>query len=402
MKRTLLATMLCMSVSAVNAQNAPIKIVGSFDLSGGAAAVGKDTLTGVQFAVDQLNAKGGVLGRKVDLQYQDNGTNPRQAVDQATQLVQDGAVFLMAPQSSGNSLAVTKAVSAKYKMPMCISASGTDDLTMKDFQPYIFSVTPNSWFEMGASAARLSKLPYKRYALIGADYAGGRSNIVRFKEFLKAANPNIEFVDEEYPKLGAIDYTANINKVLASNPDYVFTIFYGNDLITFSKQAAAVGFFKQINNKFEALYDESTLKVIGDNAAIGSDARQRAPAGYLAKASPQSAEYIKRFRAKYGDVPSDWMTLAYDCVMTWAQAAEFAKTTDADPVMKAIETHEFSSMRGPLHFAAFDHQADNPVFSGIVTYSAELKQPVVDIKEIIPGSLIRPSEAIVMKSRQAQ
>ena len=104
---------------------------------------------------------------------------------------------------------------------MCVSASGADEVTMKDFQPYIFSVTPNSYFEMKAAAARLAKLPYRRYALIGADYAGARDNLIRFKDFLKQADLNAEIVIEEYSRLGAIDYTANINKRPPRCPDFL-------------------------------------------------------------------------------------------------------------------------------------------------------------------------------------
>lgn len=400
MKASVIAALVCMAPVCAGAQSgAPIKIVGSLDLSGGAAVPGNDTLLGVQFAVETLNKKGGVLGRPVTFDYQDNGTNPQRAINQATALLQGGAVMLMAPQSSANTLAVTKTVSAKMKMPMCVSTSGSDAVTMKDFQPYVFSVTSNSWFDMKADAVKLSRQPYKRYAILAADYAGARASVVRFKEFLKAAKPDVEFVIEEYPKLGAIDYTASINKILAAKPDYVRSILYGNDLITFSKQAATVGFFQEINNRFAALYDESTLKALGDTAAVGSEGEQRAPAVYIEKLNPASHDYVTAYKAKHGTLPADWTTMAYDCVMVWAQAVAIAKTTDADPVMQAIETAEFQTNRGPLRFGKYDHQANVPVFMGTVSYSKELKQPYMEITDVIRGDEVRPTEAEVMKSR---
>jgi branched-chain amino acid transport system substrate-binding protein len=385
------------------AQTAPVKIAGSLDLSGPAASVGKDALVGVQHAVEVLNEKGGVLGRPVAFDYQDNGTNAQRASSQAMALVKDGgAVMLISPQSSGNTLAVSKTVSAKLKMPMCVSASSSDDITMKDFQPYVFSVTTTSYQTMRADAIRMAKQPYKRYAVLGGDSAAGRANVARFKEFIKELNPQAEIVIEEYPKLGAIDYTASINKILAAKPDYVLAILYGTDLITFSKQASALGFFKQVDNRFYADYDETTLKALGEFAAVGTDGGQRAPAGYLANFGSQSKDYVTRFKAKYGTLPSDWTTLAYDCVMIWAQAANAAKTTDADAVMRAIESNEFASMRGPLRFAKYDHQADTPVFMGRLEYSKDLGQAVMAITEVMPGSVVRPSEAVVLKSRRGE
>jgi branched-chain amino acid transport system substrate-binding protein len=380
----------------------PIKIVGSLDLSGGAAVPGNDTLLGVQFAVETLNKHGGVLGRPVEFKYQDNGTNPQRAVNQATALIEAGVALLIAPQSSANTLALTKTVSAKLKVPMCVSASGTDDVTMRDFQPYVFSLTPNVWFDMKADAAKLSKMPYKRYALIGADYAGARVSINRFKEFLKEARPDVEFVVEEYPKLGSVDYTATINKIVAAKPDYVASIFYGNDLLTFVKQATALGFFKQIDNRFNALYDETTLRNLGESAPVGTDGMQRAPAAYLAKGTPKSIEFLQEFTAKHGNPPGDWTTMAYDCVITWAQAVTMAKTTDADAVMKAIEAGEFDTMRGRLRFGKNDHQAEVPSFIGKIEYNKEVGRAVMNITNVIPGKDIRPSDEVLKKSRQSQ
>ena len=240
----------------------PIVIAGSFDLSGAAADVGKDVLDGVQYAIEVLNKGGGVLGRKVELRYQDNGTNPQKSVDQANTLLRDGGKFLLAPQSSASAIAVSKAVSGKLKIPSCVSSSNSDDITIKDYQPYIFEIGPNSYMEMRAVATRLAKEPYRRYAVISADYAGGRANANRFKEFIKELNPQTEIVVEEYPKFGATDYTASINKILAAKPDYVWTVLFGADLITFSKQAEALGFFSQVKNRFMALYDGNTLNEV--------------------------------------------------------------------------------------------------------------------------------------------
>ena len=70
--------------------------------------------------------------------------------------------------------------------------------------------------------------------------------------------------------------------------------------------------------------------------------------------------------------------------------------------MRVIETAEFASMRGPLRFGKYDHQAETSVFIGRLEYSQELGQAVVAIGEVIPGSAVRPSEATVLKSRRAE
>lgn len=399
-RKSLLALMLSLlAVTPATAQGEPIVIAGTFDLSGAAADVGKDAFEGAKLAIETLNGRGGVLGRKLELRHQDNGTNPQKSVDQATAMIRDGAKFLMAPQASSSAIAVNKAVSGKLKTPTCVSTSTADDITIKDFQPYVFTMSANSYMESRATAAMLAKQPYKRYAVISADYAGGRSGANRFKEFIKELNPSAEIVVEEYPKFGATDYTASINKVLAAKPDYVWTILFGADLITFTKQAQAVGFFDQINKRFLALYDGNTLKALGDAAVVGTEGWQRVPVNLVSKGSAEGQAYVNGFKTKNGVYPSDWAGLAYDCVMIWAQAAEAAKSIEPDAIVKAIETTEFKSVRGPLKFGAFDHQGEVPVYIGKVVKSQEFGQPLLDIAEPIPGAKARPAEDVVRKLR---
>jgi len=389
-----------LSTAAFAQGSVPIKIVAPVDLSGAAADVGRDSLAGTQFAIEKINREGGVLGRQIVLEQQDSGSNPQRAVNQAIALLQEHkAPFMMSPQSSATALAVSKAVTAKVKVPTCVSTSAAEEITIKDFNPYIFSLTPNANMEGRAQAQRYGSFPYKRYALVSADYAGGRSLLEGFKKALKEKNPNVEFVVEEFPKFGATDYTSSINKILAAKPDYVFTTLFGNDLITFSKQATAVDFFKQINNRFGALYDFNTLKTMGDQAPIGTDGVQRAPANYLSKNNPDAAAFIADYKAKKGGYPSDWTIMTYDCVTTWAQAANSAKSLNADEVMRAIETLQFNSARGPFKIRALDHQAEIPVYMGKVTHSAEFGQAILDIDIVIPASQSLPSQAEVMKLR---
>ncbi|MFT3814906.1 MAG: ABC transporter substrate-binding protein [Acidovorax sp.] len=382
------------------AQGQPIRIVGPVDMSGGAADVGRDALAGFQYAIEQLNKNGGVLGRQLVYEHQDGGGNPQRSISQGNSLLQQGgAALVLSPQSSAAALAFNKVFTPKAKVPVCVGVSTSDAITMKDFNPYVYSVTPTSFMEGRALAAHFAKLPYKRYAMLSADYAGGRDVVSRVRNSLKALRPDIEIVAEEYPKFGATDYTASINKLLAAKPDYVFSILYGADLLTFSKQANSIGFFKQINNKFAALYDFNTLKAMGENAPVGTEGYQRAPANYLSRQSAQAKTFIDGFKSKTGGYPSDWTIMSYDCVMTWAQAATAAKSIEPDAVMKAIESNKFNSPRGAFQFAAYDHQADVPTFMGVVTQSKEFGQPVLDIKEVLSGAASRPSEETVRAIR---
>ena len=403
MKRSTLLVLAGLSLAGIsNARAAdPIKIAGSFDLSGGAAAIGQETKVGVEYAVEVLNKRGGVLGRQIQLELQDNGTNTQRAVSQSLQLAKDGIDFLLSPTSTGSTLAVTSAVSAKLKLPMCVSASAGDDITMKSFQPYMFSAAASQFMMFRAAAVYAAQKGYKRIGMLAVDTAGGHIGNERFKTFIKELIPDAQIVVEEYPKVGSSDFTATLNKIMAAKPEYVFANIFGTDIVTVSKQGDAIGFFKQINNQFAVLYDSNTLAVLGDQAILGTVGYTRAPFNYIIKASPEGKAYVEAFKARYGSYPGDETTSAYDCVMNWAQAVEAAKTTAGDAVIKQIETLEFNSPRGKFHYAAYDHMGNFPVFLGHVVPSKEYGQPVLDIEVVVPGDKARPSEADVMKSRAA-
>ena len=401
MERSAFAAVAAVALLSIGAARAadPIKIAGSFDLSGAAAGIGQSTKVGAEYAVEVLNKRGGVLGRQIQLELQDNGTNTQRAVSQALQLAKDGIDFLLSPTSTGSSLGVSAAVSAKYKLPMCVSASAGDDITMKSFQPYMFSAASSQYMMFRAAAVYAAQKGYKRIGLVATDTTGGHIGTERFKTFIKELIPNAEFVVEEYPKVGSSDFTATLNKIMASKPEFVFANIFGTDVVTISKQGESIGFFKQINNQFATLYDSNTLATLGDQAILGTIGYTRAPFNYIMKASPEGKAYVEGFKARYGSYPADEATMAYDCVMNWAAAVEKAKTTEADAVIKQIETMEFDSPRGKFRYATYDHMGNFPVFLGHVVAGKEFGQPVLDIEVAVPGDKARPSEAEVMKSR---
>jgi branched-chain amino acid transport system substrate-binding protein len=379
-------------------ESGPIKIGTAIDLSGPVAGTGKDALAGMQFAVDALNAAKGVLGRKVDFIVRDNQSLPQVAVEEATQLVEtDKVVALMAPAGSAASLAVSTQVSKPLKVPMFTHSSNDGALTVKQFQPYIFSLGPNALMESNAQAKALSSEKFVTYGLIAADYAGGHSNIDAFKAALQKDNPNVKFTVELYPPLGETDYTSYINRLLTAKPDFVFSVLYGGDLIAFTKQAKAVGFFDKI--PFTSLYDSTTLKALGADAPVGTRGYGRAP--FFAVKTPQADKFVQDFKAKTGNYPSDWTIMGYDALMTWDQGVEAAGTTNADALVAALETTTIKTLRGDVLLRKVDHQANVPEYYGTITKPDPTYggQPIWSNVHEIPGNAIIPSAAEVLKLR---
>lgn len=375
----------------------PIKLGSAIDISGPVAATGKDALLGMELAVDQLNAGEGVLGRQVEFITRDNQSKPEVAVQEARKLVEeDGVVALIAPASSAAALAVSTSVSKPMKIPMFTHSSNTDALTVKDFQPYIFALGPNALMESNAQAKALSEEGYTRYALIAADYEGGRANLVTFKEFMEKYQPGVEFVAELYPPLGEQDYTSYINRLVGTDADFVFSVLFGGDLIAFTKQANAVNFFEQV--PFTSLYDSTTLQALGADAPVGARGYGRAP--FFAINNPEMDAFVEDFRAANGGAyPSDWSVMGYDAVMAWAQGVEEAGTTDADAVVAALESITVQTLRGEVTLRAVDHQANVPEYYGTITGpDNEFGFPIWSDPQEIPGDdIILPEEDILKR-----
>lgn len=375
----------------------PIKIGAPIDLTGPAGAAGADALAGAELAVAVLNDAGGLLGRPIELISRDNETKPEVAVEEARRLVEeDGVVALLAPASSGAALAVSTSVAKPLQVPLFTHSSNTDALTIGEFHKYIFALGPSALMEAKAQARALAEEQHTKYALIGADYEGGHANVNAFKRYLTEFKPEVEYSLELYPPLGETDFTSHINRLIADEPDFVYSVLFGADLVAFTKQGNAVGLFDRV--EFSSLYDSTTLRALGDDAPEGVRAYGRAP--FYAVGTPEVATMIEAFHEETGDYPSDFAIMGYDAVWAWAQGVEAAGSTEADEVVAALEGSTVETLRGSVTLREIDHQADVPEYYGTITHDSEYGFPIWADPQEIPGADILLSEDEVVALRE--
>ena len=332
-------------------------------LSGSFASFGIANQNAVKLAIDQINASGGLLGKQINLEVKDDSGQANVASDLArTEILNDKIVALFGGVSSSAALA-EQTVIAKYKVPFVVHTSNTDQLTVAKFNNYTFSVVPNTGMEGRANAITMAKQPLTKYYLIGPDYEFGHSQLGAFKAKLQSLNSNVQIVGQDYPKLGATDYSSFISKIQAANPDVIYSAEFAGDLVTFLTQARSAGLVGKDNSpKFVGLFDSDTLRTLGANAPIGAFAYGRAP--YFAIKTPAMQTFIKAFQDKYNIPPSDWAVMAYDAVTLWADGVKKANSFDADPVTQAMSGMTFDSNRGSLTVRALDHQVDCSEYEG--------------------------------------
>jgi branched-chain amino acid transport system substrate-binding protein len=356
-------------------------------LSGSFGFFGLANQNAVTLAVEQLNSGGGLLGKTINLEIKDDTAKADVASDQTrNEILNDHIVALLGPVSSSVALA-EQTLAGKYKIPFIAHTSNTDKLTLKSFNDYTFSVVPNTGMEGRANAMAASAWPYTKYYLIGPDYEFGHSQLAAFKDELTKLKPGVTFVGEDYPKLGATDYSTYISKIQAAQPEIIYSAEFAGDLITFltqSKSAGLVG--KDTSPKFMGLFDVDTLRNLGATAPTGVYSYGRAP--YFAINTPAMQTFVSAYKARYNVAPSDWAVMAYDAVTLWADGVRKANSFDGTAVANAMSGLKFDSTRGSLTIRTIDHQADCSMYEGTLQADPTVGFDSFAGLTVIPGDQI--------------
>jgi branched-chain amino acid transport system substrate-binding protein len=371
----------------------PIKIGAIYDFAGGCHMYSESGVKGIKIALDEINAKGGILGRKLDLVVRDTEAKVDVAVREVKDLIlREKVNFLVGPCSSGTALAM-QVVHSEYKILRIPPIANTEAQTVDKFTPYVVQVVPNTYMEAIAATRYLNKkVPTaKKFCTIGPDYEFGRREEAAFAEEIKRLVPGAEIVYEAWPKLGEKDFTAFITAIMAKKPDAVHSCLFGGDIVSFTKQAAPYGFFEKI--PFIALYDFPVLLALGPDAPEGTFAFGRGC--FFMDPNPKMKEFVEKFRKATGAYPDGWAVQDYDAIYLLKAAIEKAKTIDTDAVVKAIEGMPFDGLRQKFTVRALDHMATVPCYQG--TIAKDPNYPFKTWKDItrVPGDQVIRSEVSV-------
>src|SRR5713226_657237 len=250
---TMLLTLVLAMPLAASAQK-PIKVGFPMILSGPGALFGEPASKGAQMFVDEINAKGGVLGRKIELLPRDTKGNADEAVRVSRELIlKENVDFLVGTLTSAEGPAVS-VVAKENKVVFIAPIPKTDQLTAPDkLHPYVFRVAANTTMEGRSAAEIVAKWPVTKIATMAFDYAYGQDVTRSFVEHIKRLKPGVEIVDQQWPKLGEQDYNPFINAQMAKKPEAVVSSIWGGFFVTFSKQARALGYFDAIKYNFIGL-----------------------------------------------------------------------------------------------------------------------------------------------------
>ena len=370
----------------------PIKIGAIYDFAGPCYMYSESAIHGIRIAMDEINAKGGILGRKLDLIVRDTEAKVDVGARETKDLIlREKVNFLMGPCSSGVSLAM-QVVHSEAKVLRVVGIANTEGMTVDKFTPYIFQVVPNTYMEATANTRYLmKKVPTaKKFCTIGPDYEFGRREEAAFAEEIKKLVPDAEILYQAWPKPGETDFTSFITAIMAKKPDAIHSSLFGGDLVAFTKQAAPYGFFK---TPFIALYDLPVLVALGADAPEGTFGFGRGC--FFMDPNPKMMEFVEKVRKIRGVYPDSWSVMAYDTLYLFKTAIEKAKTIETEAVIKAMEGTSIDGLRGKFTIRPLDHMGTVPCYQGTIAKDPAYPFKIWNDISRIPGEqVIRPEASV--------
>jgi branched-chain amino acid transport system substrate-binding protein len=400
MRKTVLVLGMVLLFASTGLAADTIKIGGMLPLSGRAADLGITCKQGAELAVKEINAKGGVLGKKFELLMADD-KSPQEAVALAKRYIQkDGVNFLFGLVSSAGGLAVAE-VAKQEKVIFMDTVSSTDTLTKEKWNRYTFrSGTCNSQ-EVNSLALYTTKKHPKltKFYNIGPDYEYGRTMWELFKVKIKEGNPKAEFIGEQWPKLYNPDYTTYINAILAAKPDAVFCSLWGGDLVAFIKQAKPYGLFDKMKWVIATGGDITVTKALGTDMPTGLIVDQRYYFHW--PNTERNKAFVKAYRADYNDYPSAWAAEGYDGVSFLAEAVKKAGSLDTEKVIAALEGLTIDAPRGKATLRKEDHQLSADFMVGETVFDKAYPFAIVGNTEVFPAEKVLYSIEEWKKAQEA-
>ena len=347
-----LALVLCAAPSMAQ----PIKIGAMFIASGPMGGYGKHGGQAIQMAVDEINASGGILGRKVVAMVEDTKLNKDVTLGLAKKFItQDKVDFLMGPTSSGLATALSMTARDNKKI-LILTQAAADELTGVDFHPYVFSTLSNAMMHARSGAYLMATKPYKRYMCIAPDYSYGHSSWNSFKAKLMELRPDVEIVGELFPKFLSKDYMEYINKINEAKPDAVWSPLWGSDAVIFIKQALPTGMFKNVKFAFPVAGALEVLVPMGKDMPEGIYVSSRH--FFNSPDSSMNRKFLKAYYDRFKEYPDYMAGETYAGVQFIKAAIERAGSADPAKLIKAVERRPLAweTPEGWKVMRAEDHQ----------------------------------------------
>ncbi|MRG73055.1 ABC transporter substrate-binding protein [Alphaproteobacteria bacterium HT1-32] len=351
---------------------------------------------GVDLAIEQINAAGGVLGKQLEVISRDDQGKPGEAVKLAEELfVKEGVSLISGSLFSHIGLALTSYAGQKKKLYLAAEPLA-DALVWEQGNRYTFRLRPSTYMQAAMLAEVAAKNPAKRWATIAPNYAYGKDAVAAFQKVLKAKRPDVEFVGEQWPALFKIDAGSETQALEAVKPDAIYNVTFGSDLAKFVREGEVRGLFK----------DRLVVGLLTGEPEYLDPLKDEAPKGWLVTGypwydfnEPAHKAFVDAYQAKFNDYPRVGSIVGYNAMLVIAEAIKKAGSTDTEKLVDAMEGLDTDTPLGKIHMRALDHQSTMGAFVG-TTALKDGKGIMVDWSYLDGGAYL-PSDEEVRKMRPA-
>jgi branched-chain amino acid transport system substrate-binding protein len=388
-----LSAMAAVSIAMPAFAEDPIKI-GEINSYKNFAAFLEPYKKGWEMAVEEVNAAGGVLGRKIEIVSRDDTGNPAEAVRAAEELLsREKVAFLVGTFPSNVGLAV--ADFAKQRKTLFIAAEPlTDKIVWDAGNAYTFRLRTSTYMQTAMLIPDAAKLNKKRWAIVYPNYEYGQSATAAFKKLLTARQPGVQFVAEQAPPLGKIDAGAVVQALADAKPDAIFSSLFGADLAKFVREGQQRGLFKGVE----------VFDLLGGEPEYLDPLKDEAPVGWYVTGypwydikTPEHSKFLAAYQARYKDYPRLGSVVGYSTVMSAVAAIKKAGSLDQEKLVAAMANLPVSTPFGTAVYRALDHQSTMGAYVGRIGLK-DGKGVMVDW-HFVDGKDALPPDAEVMKMR---
>jgi len=255
---------------------------------------------GMELAVDEINAAGGVNGKKIELISRDDNANPGDAVRVAEELVSREKVDILTGTFLSNTGMAVADFAKQKKFFFLAGEPLTDKLTWQGGNAYTVRLRPGTYMQAAMLVPEAAKLKKKRWAVVYPNYEYGQSAVAAFKTLLKAAQPDVEFVAEQATPLGKVDAGSVVQALADAKPDAIFNVLFGADLSKFVREGNTRGLFK----------DREVVSVLTGEPDYMDPLKDEAPNGWIVTGypwygitTPEHKKFEQAYQAKFKDYP---------------------------------------------------------------------------------------------------
>jgi branched-chain amino acid transport system substrate-binding protein len=374
----------------------PIKVGEINSYSGIGAPFTGPYKAGVEMAVEEINAKGGVLGRKLEVLFRDDKGQPAEAVKHAQELVESEKVALIAGTFLSN---VGLAVSdwAKQNKVMFVAAEPlTEALTWSKGHDYVVRLRPNTYEQGRMLAEKAGKMKYVKWATIGPNYEYGKRAWETFRDRLKEMKPDVQVVGEHWPTLGKIEPGPLVTAIMSQNPDALYVSLFGSDWLAFVREAQKRGLFQKT----------FVVGILLGEPEYIDPLKLEAPESMLVTGYPWydiksggHQDWVARYTKRDDKHPMLGSLIGYVTYQSIAEAIKKAGSTDTAKLVAAFKGLKVETPIGPITFRAVDGQSTMGAWVGTTKIDPARGVGIMVNYEYIPGEKVLPSDDEVKKLR---